>query len=186
MRGYYLPSRQHLRNLRNPKKSAQAPPKPYCCRIIFHELRLFHPWQSSHNPHIMRSDLQRKSLSFAPKILSPRSLAPQKSTKLRAPIFLASPLSSGKLHWPQPLGLPLIISPSKKNPVCTAGSHPARDSLRKEMILRGFNVNIILTIPPPSLRPRVDRRPFRSAPFKQSNAPQCLRRVRAQTELWGG
>ena len=34
--------------------------------------------------------------------------------------------------------------------------------------------------PPPGLRPRVDRRPFRSAPFKQSNAPQCLRRVRAQ------
>jgi hypothetical protein len=54
-------------------------------------------------PHILRSDLQRKSLSFAPKILSPRSLAPQESTKLRAPIFLASPLSSGKLHWPPPL-----------------------------------------------------------------------------------
>ena len=133
-------------------------------------------------PHILRSDLQRKSLSFAPKILSPRSLAPQKSTKLRAPIFLASPLSSGKLHWPQPLGLPLIISPSKKNcSRCRPPSSARTPNPRNGNDLEGgqcqYNIN---SPPPPGLRPRVDRRPFRSAPFKQSNAPQCLRRVRAQ------
>ena len=158
MRGYYLPSRQHLRNLRNPKKSAQAPPKPYCCRIIFHELRLFHPWLSSHNPHIMRSDLQRKSLSFAPKILSPRSLAPQKSTKLRAPIFLASPLSSGKLHWPQPLVLPHIISPSKKNcSRCMPPSSARTPNPRNGNDLEGVQCQYNINSPPPSGSPPLCR-----------------------------